>query len=283
MVGAFALKYTPKHIGEHGNVNVSKSPPLKELAVALSGVLGIIFAIYLVLGFFVDYLLANYEDQVISTLGTILEQTIENDKSKDKEQKLVQNLVDRLVSNSTEPEKVYSVHISASEQVNAIAYPGNRILVYMGLLNKVESENELSMILAHELGHFAKKHHIRGLGRGLVFVAISSIIFGQESAVTASASNFFGLLSAHYSREQESEADLYGLNLLAKTYGHVGGATAFFERMIKTEDSIAYKLFASSHPLSKKRVRDIKRWQEKNNFKLLPLKPLSFEIVSQDK
>ena len=106
--------------------------------------------------------------------------------------------------------------------------PEGRLLFYSGLLNQIESENELAMILAHELGHFAKKHHIRGLGRGLVFLMISSVVFGQESAVTAYIGNLFGVLNAHYSREQESEADHFGLNLLVKAYGHAGGANDFF-------------------------------------------------------
>ena len=46
--------------------------------------------------------------------------------------------------------------------MNAVALPGGNIVVFAGLLKEIKSENELAMILGHELGHFAHRDHLRG-------------------------------------------------------------------------------------------------------------------------
>ena len=61
----------------------------------------------------------------------------------------------------------FHVYVTEVDDINAIALPGSNIIVFSGLLQNIQSENELVMVLGHELGHYAHKDHLRGLGRGL--------------------------------------------------------------------------------------------------------------------
>ena len=272
------MKFIPKDLNESTNVNISQRTPLKELAVVLGSVCLLTIVVYIVSGFAVQLLLAKYEKEVTNTLGMFLKTGLVTAPEYKDERVRVQKIVDQLVTKLPDSSEKYTVYIDPSPDINALAYPGQNIVVYAGLLKSVETENELAMVLAHELGHFAHKHHLRGIGRGLVLFFLSATVFGQSSVVTDVVGNSLELVSAHYSREQETEADYFGLQLLHSTYGHVGGATDFFKRLMKKENSTFAKLFSNSHPLSKDRIENIKRWSAERGYLSKTTKKIRFNI-----
>ena len=81
-----------------------------------------------------------------------------------------------------------------------MALPGGQIMVFSGLLKKVNLENELAMVLGHELGHYAHRDHLRGMGRGLGVTLGLAMLFGQDSAVAGIASDLFLGMEMRYSR-----------------------------------------------------------------------------------
>ena len=152
----------------------------------------------------------------------------------------------------------YQVLYIPDVTVNAAAIPGDRILIYKGLLKEVESENELTMVLGHELGHFANRDHLRGLSRSVMVRLALAAFLGDAGSVGAIATNSISVLTnAQFSQKQEQQADELGLTLLNQTYDHVAGATDFFERLSKKERSSL--AFLASHPPSKKRIQAIER------------------------
>ncbi len=152
----------------------------------------------------------------------------------------------------------YQVLYIPDDTVNAAAIPGDRILIYQGLLDEVQSENELAMVLGHELGHFANRDHLRGLSRSVMVRLVLATFLGDAGSVGAIATNSVSVLTnAQFSQKQEQQADEIGLTLLEDTYGHVAGATDFFERLSKEEN--ANLAFLASHPPSKRRVQAIER------------------------
>jgi predicted Zn-dependent protease len=148
---------------------------------------------------------------------------------------------------------------SDDKQVNAFAVPGNRIIVTKGLFEQAESENELAMILAHELGHFAHRDHLKGFGRTFILGILTSLIF-QSEEVAQLIGRFFDNVVLSYSREQEYRADKYGVELVNKVYqGNSVGILSFFERLKKKEGAFDKGLqYFSTHPLSSKRVDKLK-------------------------
>ncbi len=149
------------------------------------------------------------------------------------------------------PYEQLSVYIFDDEQENALALPGGTILVSSGLLAALGSENELAFIISHELGHFRNRDHLRRAGRGLL-VALLWAGLGGNAAGSAPAvfKNVEELLSRRIDREAEREADRFGLALVMETYGHVKGASAFFERALfaPSEARAFIPAYVSTHP-----------------------------------
>jgi Zn-dependent protease with chaperone function len=137
--------------------------------------------------------------------------------------------------------------------------PGNNIIITTALIEGLESENELAFVLAHELGHFANRDHLRGLGRGLVLLTISTILFGADSSVSQVLENSLQNVEMKFSQNQEKKADLFALRLLNERYGHVGGAIDFFEKLKKKEKGGRFLYFFATHPHSLERIRYLKQ------------------------
>ncbi len=62
---------------------------------------------------------------------------------------------------------------------------GGHILLFQGLLDILKTENSLSFVIGHELGHFKNRDHLRGLGRGIVLTALSATFTGANSNLTS--------------------------------------------------------------------------------------------------
>ena len=160
------------------------------------------------------------------------------------------------------------VHLVDSEVANALAFPGGRIFVLNGLLTKVSSENGLSFVLAHELAHFKNRDHLRGMGRKIVFTAVSALLSGAGSNLTQLFTPTADFSQAQYSQQRESLADQQSLQILSCHYGHVGGAIEFFEAMAldgKSESNVFGHYFAS-HPEAVQRINNLHLMAEKLNL-----------------
>lgn len=256
------MKFTPRL--DEDNVNVSKTPPLKELLFLLTTILGVLLLIYIALGFCLDIVVQKIPPRIEKSLGSFYSRLYEEDEVVSDSEKKLQDILNNLLTHMPESGLEFKVYVKEDEKANALALPGGNIVVLSGLLEEVESENELAMILAHELGHFANRDHLRGLGRSLVFIVLSSIVFGQESNATQFLQKALLTVELKFSRNQEAAADLFGLDLLNSTYGHVGGATDFFERLHDKEKAPKFLYFFATHPPYKNRVESLnKRIEEK--------------------
>ena len=268
------VKYTPKEFKD--NPNVSPRSFVKEALTLLTGLLVIILVIYIALGFAVDLIVPRLPEEVEENLGRLYSTAYSRQAKKENDalQGKCQELLDSLVEHLPDPEKKYTVYVSPSPQVNAFAAPGKNVIILSGLLKEVESENELCFVLAHELGHFAHKDHLRGLGRGLVFFVISSVFLGQDSSI----SNFLGksLTNAEmkFSQQQETAADLFAIDLLNKKYGHVGGSTDFLKKMKQKEKVPRFMYFFATHPHPSNRLKNVEKKIKAGHYQIKDTTPL---------
>lgn len=196
-------------------------------------------------------------------------------------QNTLNTLLDRLEAHLPEEQRSdrdYQVLYVPEDVVNAIAIPGDRVIIYRGLLAEMESENELMMVLGHELGHFANRDHLRGLSRQIMLRLALSSVLGDLGSVGAIATNSVSALSnAQFSQSQEKQADEIGLTLLAAEYGHAAGATDFFSRLAakgEIQNLPGMAIFAS-HPPSIARVRAIERQIDQQDYAIEETEPLS--------
>lgn len=245
------MKYTPKLLTK--NVNISITHPLREFAILTAGILGALILVYVLLGFALEWVVVPRIPQSVErSLGELFLGNYAVEDSP--ERQYLQGILDRLVEHEPSQTLDYQIHVEENPMVNAMALPGGHIVLYQGLLDRVESENELAMILGHELGHFAERHHLKGLGRGLVLLVLSATLLGDQSGITQFLQNSLARVESRFSQRQEQQVDEFGLHLLQKTYHHVAGATDFFERIQKGEPEGPLSYFFASHPSPANRV-----------------------------
>ena len=239
------------------NDNVSHNHPLKEFFVLLSGLVIIFLLVFWSLGFFIDFAVDHIspEDEALIFAKINFNKEHEVKLSSD-QQAVLQKITNSLGQCIKAPYPV-TVRLVKSEHANAAAFPGGAIIVFTGLLEKVKSENGLAFVLAHELGHYINRDHLRSMGRGIVLLALSSILTGANSDITQILAPAKAFSHAKYSQKQESDADKAALQALNCLYGHVGGATEFFKAILKDEErKFDFKAlhYFSSHPELKKRI-----------------------------
>ena len=233
----------------------SPVPQNRQILLLLGFVIGLIAALITSVGMITDLLVGFIPFGVEQQLGIVMVPAFEQMAEPSAAQDQLNQLLDRLESHLPSPQngRNYQILYVPDDTVNAMAIPGDRIIIYRGLLAEVESENELMMVLGHELGHFAHRDHLRQLGRSLLTELLVTSLFGDSSGLQRVAvSSTAALTDARYSQNQEYRADEFGLTLLQQTYGQVAGATDFFARMSQPGESFD---FLATHPGSAQRVK----------------------------
>ena len=254
------------------NVNVSKRTPLQELFILLGGLLGLCFIFYLCLGWAVDYSIQHISPEEENDLYNLMKFPADEGENAPNQTLAVQALLRDLQKCAPLPYPI-RIDVSKSKQVNAVAFPGGHILIFSGLLDQVGSENELVFVLGHELGHFKHRDHLRSLGRGLVLWVVSLFLLGPDNDVGDFLFSALGVANRTHSREQESAADEYALEVLNCHYGHVGGSTKFFEHLRDKNQTPEILKYYSTHPSSQKRIDDLNALVIRKNYRVNSVKP----------
>lgn len=269
------MRFEPRQPKE--GINVSHTHPLVEAGTLVVGLAAIFVIIALSIIFLIEaalyYVTAEDEAKLFSNWMPDDLVTVAPD---DERLYQMQLLVDRLASHWPESPYDIRVEIDDSDVANAMALPGGLIIVTQGLLDQVESENELAFVLGHELGHFRNRDHLRALGRGIVFSLFFAVVTGDDiGGVGIKAAD---ITLRGFSRRQESEADEFGLGLANAEYGHVDQSWRLFERW-DTQDSsmIDLAIYLSTHPDSGDRVIKMKQHAELEGWRLQgDVKPLGW-------
>lgn len=259
------MKYTPKRIT--GNVNVSSDTPLKDFFVLLAGLLGILVIAYMALGFTVDFIVPKLPDEAHSLIDKVYDNMFVTENPT-KVQIYIQSILNDTLNETSLGSKKFKLHIVNFDMPNALALPGNNIVLTTSLVNELESVNELVFVLAHELGHFANKDHLRGLGRGIIAVAMSVFLFGAESGLSDFVMNSISTIEFRFTKSQETNADIYALDVLYKKYGHVDGALDFFIKMSKKDKLGRVRYFFATHPYPEDRINFLRSLIANNKYPL---------------
>lgn len=170
--------------------------------------------------------------------------------------------------------KEWEVTVFNKDEVNAFALPGGKIGVYTGLLKVAKTQDQLATVIGHEVAHVLAKH-----GNERVSTAYATQTGLQAVEVMAGGSsqdrsNLMALLGLGaqvgvilpFSRTQESEADLLGLDLMAKA-GFDPHASVDLWRNMEAAGGSGGPAFLSTHPSSGSRIKEL----ENRMPKALPL------------
>ena len=270
------MTYTPKEIPEE--INVTPVHPLVNFGHLLATVAIASVAIYAGLGFAAVGLVSQLSPKTEQKIGQALllaaappPLILEDEPTT----QYLNQLLTSLKPSALQSRPPLTIHLVDEPAVNAAILPGGHVLVMTGLLEAVESENELAFVLAHELGHFAARDPLRALGRSLVFLSLASALgLGSSGSNGASAlvAMTGNLNELHYSRQQESAADHYALSLIVQKYQHGGHSLDLFERLQAQETELGPLVYQpellSTHPLTQNRIDNLKQLAREQGWSL---------------
>ncbi|QTA81674.1 Peptidase, M48 family [Desulfonema limicola] len=260
------MKYTPGIVKE--NVNISKESPVYEFFILLSGLLLIILGLYFILGFAINIIVPEISPELENILGKNLINRFEMPENSGKRNKSLQDFADNLQKKCINLEYNFILHIVESSQINAIALPGGHIVVFSELIDTIDSENELAFVLFHEMGHFANRDHLKGIGRSIVFIAITSLLLGSDNQLVNLMTQGIQLGENKFSREQEIAADEFALRSLNCFYGNTAGAADFFNKLADNEKPSGFiGKYYLTHPESKNRAAHLENYSNAQGFK----------------
>jgi len=166
------------------------------------------------------------------------------------------------------PEQAYKFQIIVVDEpeVNAFAAPGGTIVLYRGLLERIQSTEELAGVLAHEMQHILHRHATRIILENVSFGMLFSLILGDANSATGvGREGAIALATLHYSRHYEEQADREGIKLILAAGIDSKGMISFFEEIQKEDQkTVTIPAYFSTHPNLKSRIALLKEIAREN-------------------
>ncbi len=155
----------------------------------------------------------------------------------------------------------WQVNLIKSNELNAFCAPGGKIMFYTGIIDRLKlTDDEIAAIMGHEMAHALREHgrenvsHAYAQQAGLSILA-SAAGLSQGQAQLASIVSQVGL-SLPNNRTQETEADILGLELMARAGYNPEAAVSLWKKMIAASNSSTPELL-STHPNAANRIKNI--------------------------
>ncbi len=154
----------------------------------------------------------------------------------------------------------WEVNVLMSNELNAFCMPGGKIAFFFGILKKLQlSDDEVATVMGHEVAHALREHARERMGKGVATklgIELGAAIFGWGNTGRTIAGGVGQLATLEFSREDETEADIVGMELAARAgYDPAAGVT-LWQKMLAASKG-APPQFLSTHPAGKTRIRDI--------------------------
>ncbi|ULQ45193.1 M48 family metallopeptidase [Flagellatimonas centrodinii] len=152
----------------------------------------------------------------------------------------------------------WEVQTFESKDVNAFALPGGKIGVYTGLLEVASTQDQLAAVIGHEVAHVLAGHSASRVSNEIATqfgMQIFSATTGYNPELVGLGANLLVLLP--FSRGDESEADILGLDYMARAGFDPRAAVTLWQNMARASGGKAPAEFMSTHPSNDSRIRDI--------------------------
>jgi len=163
--------------------------------------------------------------------------------------------------NSNSREWQWEINLLRSPEINAFCMPGGKIAFYTGILNSLRlTDNEAAVIMGHEIAHALREHarehiaksELTNIGAQLLGAYIGG---GKYTGLFSLGGN---LLNLKFSRENENEADLIGLDLAARAGFDPRSGVTLWEKMSAASNG-APPQWLSTHPANSSRIAEIQK------------------------
>ena len=154
----------------------------------------------------------------------------------------------------------WQVNLIGSKQINAWCMPGGKIAFYTGILDQLKlSDDEAAMIMGHEMAHALREHARERLAKSQatsIGLSIASQLLGLGSLGDAAANLGTQLLTLEYSRDDETESDLVGLEIAARG-GYKPEASVSLWQKMQAASGNGSPSFLSTHPSGANRIQEL--------------------------
>lgn len=178
----------------------------------------------------------------------------------------IRRIADRLIPQTAvfrpdAPGWQWEVNLETRNELNAYCAPGGKIMFFTGIINQLSlTDDEIAAIMGHEMAHALREHGRERMSQAYAQNAGLSILtqavgLGQGSAQLLQMAAQVGLTLPH-SRGQESEADVMGLELLARAGYNPNAAVSLWQKMGKATGGNQGS-FMSTHPSGSQRIQDL--------------------------
>ncbi|HET6719457.1 MAG TPA: M48 family metallopeptidase [Rhodocyclaceae bacterium] len=157
----------------------------------------------------------------------------------------------------------WEINLIGSPQINAFCMPGGKIAFYTGILDQLKlTDDEVAMVMGHEIAHALREHarervakaQITGLAQTAAAIASDLLGFGSLGRLAVDASG--SLLTLKFSRDDETESDIVGLELAARAGFDPRAGVTLWQKMGAASKG-APPSWLSTHPAGKNRIQEI--------------------------
>jgi Zn-dependent protease with chaperone function len=162
--------------------------------------------------------------------------------------------------NSRSRDWKWQVNLIGSKQINAWCMPGGKIAFYTGILEQLKlTDDEVAMIMGHEMAHALREHARERLAKSQATglgLSIASQLLGLGSLGDMAANLGTQLLTLKYSRDDETESDLVGLEIAARG-GYKPEASVSLWQKMQAASGNGSPSFLSTHPSGANRIQEL--------------------------
>ena len=154
----------------------------------------------------------------------------------------------------------WEVNLLGSKDLNAFCMPGGKIAFYFGILSQLQlSDDEVATIMGHEMAHALREHARERMGKTAATrlgAGALSALLGLGNLGDAALNMGAQILTLKFSREDESEADIVGMDLASRAGYDPAAGVSLWEKMMAASKG-APPPFLSTHPAGATRIKDI--------------------------
>lgn len=168
--------------------------------------------------------------------------------------------------NERAPQWRWEVNLIASKEINAYCMPGGKIAFYTGILDTLKlTDDEVAIVMGHEIAHALREHGAERAGKanvanfGIKVAEVVAAVKGHDPYLVGAVGSGVakvGMLA--FSREDETEADIVGLDIAARAGYDPRAGVALWQKMGMINKN-APPQWLSTHPSGANRIAEIRR------------------------
>lgn len=168
----------------------------------------------------------------------------------------VQKILDRLVAVCDRKDIVYFIKVIDKDLMNAVSLPGGYVYVFKGLIDKVDNDDELAGVIAHEIAHITARHAVKRIQNVYGALILQGLASQSNTKVAQGVGLALTSLFMEYSQEDEFEADRLGVKYLKKAGFDPTGMARLLEKLRQEEEKGKIREYSywRTHPYISQRI-----------------------------